>query len=85
AGGNAGDHLVAVDGLRAIEEVVARLEKERKPKSRVEVTVFRRDVLARLLVRLGGRRASVWKIDALVDAPPEARRLKKRWLASLSA
>lgn len=85
AGVNAGDHLVAVDGLRATEELIARLEKERKPKSRVDVTVFRRDVLARLLVRLGGRRASVWKIDALVDAPPEARRLKKRWLASLSA
>ncbi len=85
AGVNAGDHLVAVDGLRATEELVARLEKERKPKTRVDVTVFRRDVLAKLVVRLGGRRASVWKIDALVDAPPEARRLRKRWLARLSA
>jgi predicted metalloprotease with PDZ domain len=85
AGVNAGDHLVAVDGLRATEELVARLEKERKPKSRVDVTVFRRDVLGTHRVRLGGRRASVWKIDALADAPPEARRLKKRWLARLSA
>lgn len=85
AGVSAGDHLVAVDGLRATEDLVVRLEKERKPESRVDVTVFRRDVLETHRVRLGGRRASVWKIDARADAPPEARRLKKRWLARLSA
>jgi predicted metalloprotease with PDZ domain len=84
-GVNAGDLLVALDGLRATEELVARVEKERKPGSRVAVTVFRRDVLGTHRVRLGGRRASVWKIDALADALPGARRLKKRWLASLSA
>jgi predicted metalloprotease with PDZ domain len=84
-GVSAGDVLVAVDGLRATEELVARLEKERKPGSRVDVTVFRRDVLETHRVRLGGRRASVWRIDALADAPANARRLKRRWLASLSA
>jgi predicted metalloprotease with PDZ domain len=85
AGVSAGDHVVAVDGLRATEELVARLEKERSPGSRVDVTVFRRDVLATHRVRLGGRRASVWKLDAVAEAPAEARRLGKRWLASLSA
>jgi predicted metalloprotease with PDZ domain len=84
-GVNAGDLLVAVDGLRATEELLVRLEKERKPGSRVAVMVFRRDVLGTHRVSLGGRRASVWKIDALADALPGARRLKKRWLASLSA
>ena len=85
AGVSAGDLLVAVDGLRVTEELVARLEIERKPGSHVDVAVFRRDVLGTHRVRLGGRRASVWRIDALADAPAEARRLKKRWLASLSA
>jgi predicted metalloprotease with PDZ domain len=84
-GVNAGDLLVAVDGLRATEELVARLEKERTPGSRVDVAVFRRDVLETHRVRVGGRRASVWRIDALADAPADARRLKKRWLARLSA
>jgi predicted metalloprotease with PDZ domain len=84
-GVNVGDLLVAVDGLRATEELVARLEKERKPGSRVAVTVFRRDVLGTHLVGLGGQRASVWRIEALADAPAGARRLKRRWLESLSA
>jgi predicted metalloprotease with PDZ domain len=84
-GVNAGDLLVAVDGLRATEDLVARLEKERKWGSRVAVTVFRRDVLETHGMRLGGRRASVWRIDALADAPLGARRLKARWLARLSA
>ncbi|MCM3875875.1 MAG: PDZ domain-containing protein, partial [Thermoanaerobaculia bacterium] len=72
-GVNAGDLLVAVDGLRATEELVARLEKERKPGSRVAVTVFRRDVLETYRVGLGARRASVWRIEALADAPAGAR------------
>ncbi|MEO8586732.1 MAG: PDZ domain-containing protein [Acidobacteriota bacterium] len=84
-GVNAGDLLVALDGIRATEDLVARLEKERRPGSRVAVTVFRRDVLATLRIRLDARRASVWKIDALADATPEARRLKARWLRRLSA
>lgn len=79
-GVNAGDVLVAVDGFRASEETVARLEKERKPGSTVVVTVFRRDLLETHRVRLGRRRASTWKIDVEPEAPPGARRLKKRWL-----
>jgi predicted metalloprotease with PDZ domain len=84
-GVNAGDLLVAVDGIRATEELVARLEKERKPGTAVDVSVFRRDALRTHRVRLGGRRASVWKIEALAASPSGARRLKARWLGALSA
>jgi predicted metalloprotease with PDZ domain len=80
AGVNAGDVLVAFDARRAGEELIARLEKERKPGSAVKVTVFRRDILESIRVRLGERRASVWKVQALQEAPASARRLKKRWL-----
>jgi predicted metalloprotease with PDZ domain len=72
--------LVAVDGFRASEEAVSRFEEERKPGSTVVVTVFRRDLLETHHVRLGRRRASTWKIDVEPEAPPSARRLKKRWL-----
>jgi predicted metalloprotease with PDZ domain len=80
AGVSAGDVLVALDARRAGEELVARLEKERKPGSAMVVTVFRRDILETHRVRLGGRRASVWRIEAPPDPPAGARRLKKRWL-----
>ena len=79
-GVNAGDVLVALDGFRASEEAVTRLEKERKPGSTVVVTVFRRDLLETHRVRLGRRRASIWRIDVEPEAPPSARRVKKRWL-----
>ncbi len=79
-GVNAGDVLVAFDALRAGEELIARLEKEKKPGNSVTVTVFRREILETFRVRLGGRRASVWRIEALPDASAGARRLKKRWL-----
>ncbi|MFI5119634.1 MAG: M61 family metallopeptidase [Thermoanaerobaculia bacterium] len=82
AGVNAGDVLVALDGRRACEELLSRLEKERKPGSSVTVAVFRRDVLETHRVSLAGRRASVWRIEALPDAPAGARRLKNRWLRS---
>jgi predicted metalloprotease with PDZ domain len=80
AGVNAGDVLVAFDARRAGGDLIARLEKERKPESAVLVAVFRRDILETHCVRLGKRRASVWRIEAVPDAPAGARRLKKRWL-----
>ncbi|MGZ6989330.1 MAG: M61 family metallopeptidase, partial [Thermoanaerobaculia bacterium] len=82
-GVNAGDVLVAVDGFRASEEAVSRLEKERKPGSTVVVTVFRRDLLGAHRVRLGRRRASNWRIEVEPEAPAGARRVKKRWLKTL--
>lgn len=84
-GVNAGDQLAALGGLRATEELVLRIEKERTPGSSVDVAVFRRDVLETHRIRLGRRRASEWRIEALANAPLGARRLKARWLASLSA
>ncbi|MGE5715620.1 MAG: M61 family metallopeptidase [Acidobacteriota bacterium] len=80
AGVNAGDVVVAVDSRRAGQELITRLEKERRPGSGVNVTVFRRDVLDTFRVRFAEKRASVWRLEALPDASAGARRLKKRWL-----
>ncbi|HEX5855205.1 MAG TPA: PDZ domain-containing protein, partial [Thermoanaerobaculia bacterium] len=52
-GVSAGDVLVAVEGLRASEESVARFEKEHKPGTTALVAVFRRDFLEMHRVRLG--------------------------------
>lgn len=79
-GVNPGDVLVAIDAFRASEELLARLEKERKPGSSVTVTAFRRDLLETHRVRLGGRRASAFRIEPAPEPAPAARRLKKRWL-----
>ncbi len=85
AGVSPGDVLVALDGFRASEESVAKLERERNPGESVRVTVFRRDVLETYRLELGKRRAAVWRIEEDAEAPTAARRLRRRWLAGLSA
>lgn len=53
AGLNAGDELLALDGLRvSLESLAARLA-ERRPGERVELAVFRRDELLRLDLEVG--------------------------------
>ena len=81
AGGvNAGDELVAVDGVKATEESLKRIACDIAPGTRVRVTVFRRDRLATHRVALGARKAGAWRIEPATGAPAAARRLARRWL-----
>lgn len=79
-GVNAGDELVAVDGVRATEESLKRVVRDVAPGARVAVTLFRRDRLGTRRVTLGARKAGVWKIEDARDAPAAAKRRARRWL-----
>ena len=80
AGVNAGDELVAIDGVRVSEDFLRRKAIEAGPGVRVRVTVFRRERLWELRVALAAQKAGVWKIQPLADASPAAKRLARRWL-----
>jgi predicted metalloprotease with PDZ domain len=83
AGGvNAGDELVAVDGVRATEDSLKRIARDASPGSRVTATVFRRDRLGTHRVTLGARKAGVWRIEGVQDASAAAKRLARRWLGT---
>ena len=80
AGMSAADEIVAIDGVRASEDFLRRITNEHGPGDRVGVTVFRRDRLRELGLVLGSRKAGVWKVRPLPDAPSAAKRLARRWL-----
>jgi predicted metalloprotease with PDZ domain len=75
-----GDEIVAADGARATEDSLRMIAAERGPRARVRVAVFRRERLLSLRLTLGARKAGVWKIERVEDAPAAAKRLARRWL-----
>jgi predicted metalloprotease with PDZ domain len=79
-GVSAADEIVALDGIRATEDILRRMAVERPPLRPVRVTVFRREQLRSHSLVLGARKDGQWKIVGLKDASPAAGRLKKRWL-----
>jgi predicted metalloprotease with PDZ domain len=80
AGVNAGDELVALDGMRVgMESLVARLS-ERKHGDRVTLTVFRRDELVNLSLEVEMAPPQKWAIRPLPDATPEQLAFCASWL-----
>ena len=76
----AGDELVALDGFRANLESLPRRVAERRPGTRVRLTLLRGDRLVEATVRLG--RPPAERISLVPDpkAPAAARRLLDGWL-----
>lgn len=80
AGIDASDELAAIAGVKADEDVLKRIERDARPGSRVDVTLFRRKRLLTVPVVLGGTRAFAYEIVADASADVRARRLRRRWL-----
>lgn len=81
AGVNAGDELVALDGFRIAgpEWLNARL-LEFKPGVEVQLTVFRRDELLTLLLRVDAGPPQRWALRPLPDATPQQQAVLDHWL-----
>lgn len=79
AGLSAGDEIVALDGSRASEEQVKRIRRDVAPGTTVAVTVFRRDRLETIPLRLGAKKALTYELQVRKDAPPEAKALYDSW------
>ncbi len=80
AGINAGDELVAIAGVKADEDGLKRIERDERPGTRVEVTLFRRKRLLTVPVVLGATRAFNYEIVADTSTKARERRLQRRWL-----
>lgn len=80
AGINAGDELVAIAGVKADEDELKRIERDERPGTRVEVTLFRRKRLRTVPVVLGGARIFAYEIVSDASAEGRERRLLRRWL-----
>ena len=80
AGVSAGDELVALDGFRADEDQLKRIERDQPPRTSVAVTVFRRSRLIEIPVALGARRAFTYEIEATEKAGDKEKALFTGWL-----
>ncbi|WP_420128857.1 M61 family metallopeptidase [Longimicrobium sp.] len=84
AGVNAGDELVALDGFRiaGTEWLNARL-LEFKPGAEVQLTVFRRDELITLLLRVDVGLPQRWALRPLPDATEQQQAVLAQWLRTV--
>lgn len=80
AGVGAGEELVAVDGRKADEELLKRLERDLAPGTAVRLNLFRRGLLREVVVPLGERRDFTYEIVPDPEASPARRTLCEGWL-----
>jgi predicted metalloprotease with PDZ domain len=82
AGLNAGDQIVAVDGMRATLDFLNARLNERKPGDEVRLTVFRNDDLRAFTVKLGARPANGSRIVPVASPTAEQSRLYEQWMGA---
>lgn len=75
-----GDHIVAIDGLRALPKGAFRKLHAREPGTAVELALFRRDELMTLTLTAAKPVADTCVVREDADASGEKRRLFKTWV-----
>ncbi|HEY0367537.1 MAG TPA: PDZ domain-containing protein [Pyrinomonadaceae bacterium] len=78
---NAGDQIVAMDNMRVTTRDFfnARIG-EKKPGDLVNLTIFRFDDLSSLLIRLGDKRESTFRIVPVAAPTPMQKQIHESWL-----
>ena len=78
---NAGDQIIAVDGVRAatLEFLNARLE-DKRPGDTIALTIFRGDGLRTLQLKLGGRASVAYRIVTVKQPNAEQMKNYQDWL-----
>jgi predicted metalloprotease with PDZ domain len=79
---NAGDQIVAVDGMRATRDFLTARVEEKHPGDTIVLTVFRQDDLREFRIKLGGRREEKYRILPTTDASDMQRKIYESWLAA---
>ena len=80
---NTGDQIVALNNMRANKEFFDTRVAEKRPGDLVTLTIFRSDDLSTLLIKLGGKADSVYRIVPLDNAAEEQKRIYQSWLGIL--
>lgn len=77
---NAGDQIVAMDNMRVTRDFFNARIGEKKPGDLVNLTIFRFDDLSTLLIRLGDRRESSFRIVPVASPTQAQRQTYRNWL-----
>ena len=77
---NAGDEIVALDGMRVNQDSFTERLSEKKPGDRVTLTIFRNDDLRTFEIRLGGRASATYRIIPVPNPTADQRSAYQKWL-----
>jgi predicted metalloprotease with PDZ domain len=79
---NAGDELLAVDGMRVTYAGFYERMDEKRPGDRIRLTIFRGDELRALDITLGGRSAADYRIVPVTAPSAAQKQLYQAWLGA---
>jgi predicted metalloprotease with PDZ domain len=80
---NAGDWIVAIDGVRGPQTFFQARLDEKKPGDVVHLTIFRNDILRNIDVKLGARNAAPYRIVPVTQPTDLQKRIYQEWLSGL--
>lgn len=79
---NTGDQILAVDGVRANQQLLNSYIAEKKPGDKIKLTVFRLDELRDIEITLGGQAPEQYRFAVAPNATDEQKRLYQGWLGA---
>jgi predicted metalloprotease with PDZ domain len=79
---NTGDQIVALNNMRANKEFIEGRLAEKHAGDLLSLTIFRSDDLSTLLIKLGGRLDSIYRIVPVANPADEQKRTYQSWLGT---
>jgi predicted metalloprotease with PDZ domain len=79
---NAGDQIVALDGMRVTQEGLNARLADKRPGDTVTLTVFRADDLRTFVIKLGGRSDAPYRVVPVAQPSAEQQRTLRAWLGA---
>jgi len=79
---NTGDQIVALNNTRSDKDFFEARLAEKRPGDLVTLTIFRSDSLSTLLIKLGGKVNSVYRIVPVNSPTAEQKRIYQAWLGA---
>ncbi len=79
---NAGDQIVALDGMRVTEGSLNSRLAEKRPGDVAHLTVFRSDDLRTFDIKLGGRADAPYRIVTVAQPSAEQKRIYQQWIGA---
>jgi predicted metalloprotease with PDZ domain len=80
---NAGDQIVALDGMRVNQQSFAARMGEKRPGDTITLTLFRDDDLRVLAIKLGRRPATDYRLLPVKQPTPEQTQRLRAWLGTI--
>jgi predicted metalloprotease with PDZ domain len=82
---NTGDQIVAFNNMRVNKDLLDARIAEKRPGDLVALTIFRSDDLSTMLIKLGGRVDSVYRIVPVNNPVEDQKRTYQSWLGATLA